>query len=540
MVTALARELGHRLDRARLRAIRLRREPRELTLYFRQATLQWNLHPDDGRVALGPASEPPADTRPLQAVLQGIDALPDERHLQLRLLKVRGRTALVRVVVELMTNQWNALVLEGEAGIIRHLLRSRRAGDRVLAGGAAYSPPEVSTREGREDLIQPERWQELMAGHRERGESGTLLGVLAFSSPLNLPALLGEHLTDATREERLEEGHRVWNTLRDPDPPAPCVLHTPEGPRPYPVPLPPFPITPKASFLDAVRGAAGTEDPREAPLQDLLERLDRAIRRSRDRIRALSRQLAEGEEPDELRERANLLLSRIQDVPRGAPSVSLPGFDGGVVQIQLDPALSAQENAAAIYREAARVERARDRLPDLITSAESEAAEMEDLRKGLVEGKVSPNEARSRLPEETTGGGAAQSEGERLPYYRFRSSGGLEIRVGRGARDNDELTFRHSHPEDVWAHARDAAGAHVVLRWRESGSPPGRDLAEAAILAALHSRSRTSKTAPVDWTRRKYVRKPRHAPPGTVVLSHAKTLFVEVDAGLPERLRWDR
>jgi predicted ribosome quality control (RQC) complex YloA/Tae2 family protein len=113
----------------------------------------------------------------------------------------------------------------------------------------------------------------------------------------------------------------------------------------------------------------------------------------------------------------------------------------------------------------------------------------------------------------------------------------LEIRVGRGAHRNDDLTFHHSLPDDVWLHARHASGAHVVLRWSRKEKPPARDLEEAAILAALHSRARGSGTVPVDWTRRKHVRKPRKAPAGTVILDRVKTLFVEPDPELPDRLR---
>jgi len=124
-----------------------------------------------------------------------------------------------------------------------------------------------------------------------------------------------------------------------------------------------------------------------------------------------------------------------------------------------------------------------------------------------------------------------------LPYRTFRSSGGLEIRVGRGARHNDALTFRHSAPDDIWLHARQAAGAHVILRWTKPGNPPARDLEEAAVLAALHSRARTSGSVPVDWTRRKHVRKPRRAAPGAVIPDRVRTLFVEPRADLAEGLK---
>ena len=89
---------------------------------------------------------------------------------------------------------------------------------------------------------------------------------------------------------------------------------------------------------------------------------------------------------------------------------------------------------------------------------------------------------------------------------------------------------------DVWLHARHSAGAHVILRWPGPGNPPARDLQEAATLAALHSKARTSGSVPVDWTLRKYVRKPRKAPPGRVSIDRAQTLFVEPDPALLESL----
>jgi predicted ribosome quality control (RQC) complex YloA/Tae2 family protein len=152
-------------------------------------------------------------------------------------------------------------------------------------------------------------------------------------------------------------------------------------------------------------------------------------------------------------------------------------------------------------------------------------------------GEADAGEVQAALPPEGTPGPGRP--GQTLPYRRYRSSEGTEIRVVRGARWNDELTFHHAAPDDVWLHARHAAGAHVVLRWKGEGNPSAKDLTEAAVLAALHSKARTSGSVPVDWTRRKYVRKPRKSPPGTVSLERARTVFVEPDPALEERLRVD-
>jgi len=131
----------------------------------------------------------------------------------------------------------------------------------------------------------------------------------------------------------------------------------------------------------------------------------------------------------------------------------------------------------------------------------------------------------------------AAARGPARPFRTYRSSGGLEIWVGRGASSNDALTFHESSPRDVWLHARDSAGAHVVLRWSRDEPPPSRDLEEAAVLAAWHSKSRGSGLVPVDWTRRKYVRKARGGPPGQVLVQRAETVFVKPDERVERRLR---
>lgn len=123
------------------------------------------------------------------------------------------------------------------------------------------------------------------------------------------------------------------------------------------------------------------------------------------------------------------------------------------------------------------------------------------------------------------------------PFRTYRSSGGLEIWVGRGAASNDTLTFHESSPGDVWMHARDAAGAHVILRWSREEPPPSRDLEEAAVLAAWHSKSRGSALVPVDWTRRKYVRKAKGGAPGLVLVQRSETVFVAPDERVERRLR---
>ncbi len=539
LTAAVARELDTLLGNDRLRGHRFRWDERELTLFFRTGTLRWSLHPARGWVVFLPPETPPTDARPLSARVVKVEAPPDERLIRIHLRRLRGRSYPIQVVLELMTNQWNALLVEGEDERIRHLLWTRRLAGRTLSVGHPYLPPEPSKRKGIHEPLTLQEWEELTAPATGRDRKSMILDRLAFSSPVNLPALLGEATgEEGGRDGAPPHGYLLWQRLRSLSTLQPCLLDLTGGQQPYPIALKGFRYDELKSVLQAVAAAAEGGTGETAALDKVLERLERALRHARGRINGIRREMAGGRRHHhELRETANLLLAHLGLVERGASSVTLTGFNGETVEISLDPSLSPQDNVQALYREAARSERARKRLPSLLEEAAKKVEELEILRKALVEGHILPAEVEGRLPGDARVRDPSRGPGEeRLPYRRFQSSGGLEIRVGRGGADNDALTFHHARPEDIWLHARDAAGAHVILRWTGQGSPPARDLGEAAVLAALHSRARHTGMAPVDWTRRKYVRKPRKAPPGLVRPERVQTLFVEPDPDLPLRL----
>jgi predicted ribosome quality control (RQC) complex YloA/Tae2 family protein len=89
--------------------------------------------------------------------------------------------------------------------------------------------------------------------------------------------------------------------------------------------------------------------------------------------------------------------------------------------------------------------------------------------------------------------------------------------------------------EDIWLHAKDIPGAHVIIRTVGKEAPPA-TLMEAAGLAALFSKARKSRHVPVDYTLKKHVHKPKGARPGMVIYEHQKTIMATPDEELPERL----
>ncbi len=108
----------------------------------------------------------------------------------------------------------------------------------------------------------------------------------------------------------------------------------------------------------------------------------------------------------------------------------------------------------------------------------------------------------------------------------FTSSDGFEILVGKKAKDNDHLTFRVAKSLDLWMHAADYPGSHVVIRNPNRKEVPQNTILEAAQLAAFYSQGKAQTKAAVHYTQKKFVNKPRGAAPGLVSLASFKTILV--------------
>jgi predicted ribosome quality control (RQC) complex YloA/Tae2 family protein len=545
LARAVAREMDEAFRGMRLRALRLDGRTRDLLLFFRHRTLVWRLHPERGYPLLEQAVEPgPGDHR-LRARVRRVYAPPDERIVVFELVGERPGGPGYEVVIELLGTTMNAIVAEGSERTIRHVLRTRD-GARPARVGVGWTPPTASARLGATAAVDVEAWVAHLAPGPPPSRERELVRTVAWTSPLNANAFLGAFTTAEDPEALLRVGHARWRAaVHEASSGNPAMLETERGPQPYPFPLPGATSRSVPSLFEAFalcareEIAAGDAPAVLAVGPELLQQLEQAVAQAERRVVRLEAELAERENPETLRAVGDLILARYAEIRPGSSRVVLRGFDGAPVEVTLDPALPPHQNASSWYDRAGRSERAAQRLPDLIRKARAAHGRVARLLEEAHIGTATAPQIRSALPSSTRVSPRGRDAPE-IPYRTFRSSGGLEIRVGRGSRQNDDLTFRHSDPSDVWLHVRQAAGAHVILRWRGPGNPPARDLEEAATLAALHSRARTSGTVPVDWTLRRYVRKPRGAAPGSVRADRVRTIFVRPDPEVAERLAEER
>jgi predicted ribosome quality control (RQC) complex YloA/Tae2 family protein len=189
-----------------------------------------------------------------------------------------------------------------------------------------------------------------------------------------------------------------------------------------------------------------------------------------------------------------------------------------LISVSLDPRLSIRANADRLFERARRVERGRRQVEARLAETRAALALAE-------ERQARADRARDRADLEPSPSDRrrAVDDGASRPRH-YLTSRGLSILVGRGAKENHHLTFAVARPEDIWLHARDVPGAHVILRDNEGRAGP-EDEREAAEVAAFFSDARTEGRIDVHVTRRKHV----HAAgggPGRVKVAHSETLRV--------------
>lgn len=270
--------------------------------------------------------------------------------------------------------------------------------------------------------------------------------------------------------------------------------------------------------------------------QDIIASLRQQRTKLQRTITAVEEDLEKTARAEEYERYATLLMVNLGSVGKGMKSVTLSDARGEAT-ILIDPRLSSVKNAQRYFEKAKKSKLAsgqsRERLIELrgtLQLAESLLHEVEAIHT-KEELKKYVSERASEL--ERFGIGEKAKEREQLPFRIFTVDGGFEVWAGKSSRNNDELTMKYAKPNDLWFHARGASGSHVILKTNSGKGEPGKKAKEqAAAIAAYYSKMKNAGMVPVAMTEKKYVRKPKGSPPGTVVLEREKVIFAE--PALPE------
>jgi predicted ribosome quality control (RQC) complex YloA/Tae2 family protein len=282
--------------------------------------------------------------------------------------------------------------------------------------------------------------------------------------------------------------------------------------------------------------------------------LRKSVSRQQKLLKQLQADLASHADAEQQKRLGDLLLANLSTAKRSRNHVKLIDYfspDAPLIEIELDQKVTLPQEAERRFALYSRSKRAVKQINSRIALAQRELATLEaqqaELEKSIARRDLSEPPAvagGSKLLSEppAVAGGPLGSQGrhvrkaERIPgVRRYLSSDGFEILVGRTSRDNDHLTFKVARPNDLWLHAADYGGSHVVVRNSTRKDVPHRTIIEAAQLAAQFSQARKDPKVDVHYTQRKFVSKPRGSAPGLVRMSRFKSITVAPKEGV-ERL----
>lgn len=221
------------------------------------------------------------------------------------------------------------------------------------------------------------------------------------------------------------------------------------------------------------------------------------------------------------REIADLIMANLHLIEPNTSSVELLNFyTDEDLKVKLNPRMSAQRNAEKYYNKAKNVEIEIKALSESISTKELLLDELEQNIK-TVHNATEMSDLQSFLKKNK------KKESKKGTPFKQLEIDGFTVLVGNNARQNDLLTLKFAKKEDLFFHAKDVSGSHVILKQISGKSIPKSTLEKTAALAAYYSKRKTDSLCPVGYTPKKYVRKPKGAPAGLVLVEREKVLLVK-------------
>lgn len=493
----------------------------------------------------------------LRKHLEGSRLVAIEQQSYERVLRLAcgGSEHRVTLVAEVMGKHSNIILVDADEAVLGavKIVPLRQSRVRPIVPGGRYTPPPPRARDeelfGAGERVDPSSAPHLFQQLLQRAPARTaltkaLVGLLPGAGPFlaeEIASRAGADPSDALLDASLQRvgvaGAELYSLYHTRDW-EPCTFQDYRGRRDF---APFVPVAGRepvriASVSLAVEEEMGRIESRDAlgvTRKAILERTERALGAARHRVASLREGLVAAGEAESAMERGQLILAYQYLLAPRAERLEIPELE---TSITLDPNLSPPENAEKAFRRYRKLRDAQRRIPGLLQSAETEVERLEDLstfvRLAESEGALRDLERslEQEQPERTKSGKREKRRGP-MRYHR----NGHALIVGRNARENEEVTFRVARRDDLWLHARQRTGAHVVLQ--SEGAPGDEALEAAAAVAAYYSEGRNDSAVDVDVARVRDVRKIPGGPPGRVTYRRESTLRVTPGIGdwIPDR-----
>ena len=481
-------------------------------------------------------------------------------HVNMDAVNEFGDHVLRRLVLEIMGRHSNLLLLDENGRIVeatRHV-NPEMSRVRQIQPGMTYLPPPA------QDKLDPgtvtgEMLYERIAGDFPDGVTERTFGKALGGIVTGLSRVSAEELAC-----RVLQGGEEWpGDLKDacmriadllrrlPEMADARVLFRENGETEDVFPFPYFSRRTDAqrsyrTLSEALEAYFGTRDARERLNQrsaSMIRMLKGQLERCQRKLAIQTEELSSAERMEEYRRMGEAINANLYQLKKGMTEATLTDWndpEGGTITVPLDIRLTPGQNAQKYFK---KYQKARSAREIAAQQRDKTLAEIDYLESMLLDvdkcvGESELEEIRSELVR--TGymkKATSRRQQRQLPQskpYRYLSDDGIEIVIGKNAVQNDRITLS-AKPDEMWLHAREMPGSHVII-CRE-GEIPLTTMKQAAMLAAWYSKGQRSSTVPVDYTLRRYVKKPSGAAPGKVIYTHQKTAYITPEEEEIKRIR---
>ena len=287
-----------------------------------------------------------------------------------------------------------------------------------------------------------------------------------------------------------------------------------------------------SQLLDTFYKDKAERDRVKQQASELIRRVENELQKNRQKLKKQEKELLATENAEEFRQKGELLTTFLHQVPNDQDQVILDNYyTNQPITIALDKALTPNQNAQKYFKRYQKLKEAVKYLTELIEETKATILYLESVETVLNQAGL--DEIAEIREELIQTGFIRRRQREKIqkrkkPEKYLASDGKTIILVGRNNLQNEELTFKIARKEELWFHAKDIPGSHVVI----SGNlnPSDEVKTDAAELAAYFSKGRLSNLVQVDMIEVKKLNKPTGGKPGFVTYTGQKTLRVTPDS----------
>lgn len=452
------------------------------------------------------------------AVIENITQIENDRVLEIAFSNKNeiGDNIKVTLVVEIMGKHSNIILIDKDESkiieSIKHIGFSQNSYRTILPGSTYIAPPKTDAKNpftvSDKKLFEILQTEDLAPRHLQKLFQG-----LGRDTAENLAAQLSD---DKLKQFRAFFARPVQPNMTDKS--FAAVPFDKSGQT----------FDSLSELLDVFYQDKAERDRVNQQSSDLIHRVQTELDKNIKKLAKQEKELAATENAEEFRQKGELLTTYLSMVPNNQDQVELDNYyTNEKITIALDKSLTPNQNAQRYFKKYQKLKEAVKHLTGLIEETKHTITYLESVETALSHASISDIEdIREELVE--TGFVKRRTRDKRhkrkKPEQYLASDGKTIIMVGRNNLQNDELTFKMAKKGELWFHAKDIPGSHVLIK--DNLNPSDEVKTDAAELAAYYSKARLSNLIQVDMIEAKKLNKPTGAKPGFVTYTGQKTLRV--------------